>query len=75
MILSGEIIEFINKIDFKSKEELIQKLRDMRTNINRYEPRRRNTLKQMIGVAIQQVYRSSDVEIEHYVHFKKYTMR
>ena len=54
---------------------MIKKLRYMLTNINNYEPRRRNTLKQMIGIAIQQVYRSSDVEIEQYVHFKKYTMR
>lgn len=69
--MSGEVLAFINEIDFKSKRDLIDKLRDMRENVNNYEPSKRNTIKQMLGVAIQQVFRCQKEELDKYIQFKK----
>lgn len=73
--ISGEVLTFLNEIDYSSKQELLQKLRNMREKISHYEPNRRNTLKQLLGIAIQQVYRCSEKELQRFNDFKKYSMR
>lgn len=73
--ISGEILTFINDTEFIDKQDLLQKLRNMRENLQYFEPSRRNTLKQMVGIAIQQVYRCSEKELNYYNDFKKLTLR
>ncbi len=69
--ISGEIFTFINELDYHSKQDLLQTLRNMRDDLSHYEPYKRNTLKQMVGIAIQQVYRCSEGELNCYKSFKK----
>jgi hypothetical protein len=64
--MSGEIMSFIESIDFKSKAELLGKLRRMRENTVRLSPADRRIVKQMLGVAIQQVYHAPEAELLAY---------
>lgn len=68
--MSGEIANFIEVIDFNSKAELLGKLRRMRENTVRLLPMDRRIVKQMLGVAIQQVYHAPEAELLAYVNKK-----
>lgn len=59
-MLSGEIASFIESIDYKSKAELLAKLRTMRQNTVCLSPKDRHIVKQMIGVSIQQVFHTPE---------------
>jgi hypothetical protein len=65
--MSGEIANFIEAIEFKSKAELLGKLRRMRENTVRLSPKDRHIVKQMLGVAIQQVFHTPEHELLAYV--------
>jgi hypothetical protein len=64
--MSGEIGSFIESIEFNSKAELLSKLRKMRENTVRLSPADRRIVKQMLGVAIQQVYHAPEAELLAY---------
>ena len=64
--MSGEIANFIEVIDYKSKAELLSKLRTMRENTVRLSPTDRRIVKQMLGVAIQQVFHAPEAELMAY---------
>jgi len=64
--MSGEIANFIESIEFNSKAELLTKLRTMRENTVRLSPTDRRIVKQMLGVAIQQVYHAPEAQIMAY---------
>jgi hypothetical protein len=66
--MSGEIANFIEVIDFNSKEELLGKLRRMRENTVRLLPADRRIVKQMLGVAIQQVFHTPEAELLAFSH-------
>lgn len=68
--MSGEIANFIEHIEFSSKAELLGKLRRMRENTLRLAPADRRVVKQMLGVAIQQVYHAPEAELLAYVNKK-----
>jgi len=65
-MLSGEIIAFIETIDFKSKSELLEKLRTMRQNTICLSQKDRHIVKQMIGIAIQQVFHTPETVLLSY---------
>lgn len=65
--MSGEIANFIEQLEFKSKAELLDKLRRMRDNTLRLSPTDRRIVKQMLGVAIQQVYHATEEELLPYI--------
>jgi len=64
--MSGEIVNFIESIEFSSKTELLNKLRKMRENTVRLSPQDRRVVKQMLGVAIQQVFHTAEAELIAY---------
>ena len=65
-MLSGEITTFIETIEFKTKTELLEKLRTMRKNTVCLSPKDRHIVKQMIGVGIQQVYHTPESTLLQY---------
>lgn len=70
-MLSGEIISFIEILDFKSKTELLERLRTMRRNTVCLSPKDRHIVKQMIGVSIQQVYHTPEKTLLKYSNLKE----
>ncbi len=64
--MSGEMANFIESIEYSSKAELLNKLRKMRENTVRLAPADRRIVKQMLGVAIQQVFHAPEVELLAY---------
>jgi len=65
--MRGEIANFIESLDYNSKAELLNKLRRMRENTVRLSPADRRVVKQMLGVAIQQVYHAPEAELLSYI--------
>lgn len=70
-MLSGEIVTFIETIDFKSKTELLERLRTMRKNTVCLSPKDRHVIKQMIGVSIQQVFHTPEKILLKYANIKE----
>ena len=70
-MLSGEIVTFIETIDFKSKPELLERLRTMRKNTVCLSPKDRQIVKQMIGVSIQQVFHTPESVLLKYASYKE----
>jgi len=66
-MLNGEIAAFIENIKFGSKSELLEKLRVMRQNTVRLSNNDRRIVKQMIGIAIQQVFHTPEKILLQYV--------
>lgn len=66
-MLSGEIVSFLDTVEFKSKSDLLNKLRTMRSNTVCLPHKDRHVVKQMIGVAIQQVYHTPEKTLLQYV--------
>ncbi len=64
--MNGEMANFIESIEFGSKTELLSKLRKMRENTVRLAPADRRVVKQMLGVAIQQVFHAPEAELLAY---------
>jgi hypothetical protein len=64
--MSGEMANFIEVIEYGSKAELLTKLRRMRENTVRLSPVDRRIVKQMLGVAIQQVFHTPETELLAY---------
>lgn len=69
-MICGEIVPIIEVIDFKSKDELLKKLREMRDATVKLSPADRRIVKQMLGIAIQEVCYTSEYEL---LRFKGYT--
>lgn len=72
--MSGEIMPIIEDIDFSTKTELLEKLRAMRVSAGKLVPEDRCVVKDMLGVAIQEVYFTPGKEVmrfKHYVDYKK----
>lgn len=72
--MSGEIMPIIEAIDFSTKTELLTKLRAMRDSAGKLAPEDRRVVKDMLGVAIQEVYFTPGKEVmrfKHYVDYKR----
>lgn len=73
-MLSGEILPIIEAIEFSTKTELLEKLRSMRDSAGNLAPADRRILKDMLGVAIQEVYFTPGRELmrfKSYLEYKK----
>lgn len=66
---NGELNLLIESINFRSKDELIKKLRDMRDSTSRLAPAERGAIKQMIGIGIQQACYCTEKELLRYKAF------
>lgn len=72
--MNGEIIPIIETIDFTTKTELLAKLRTMRDSAGKLPQADRRVVKDMLGVAIQEVYFTPGKELmrfKHYLNHKK----
>ena len=71
-MINGEIVPIIEAIDYASKDELLEKLRNMRNDTVRLTPEDRRVVKQMIGIAIQEVCYTSEYELLRYKRYTQY---
>ena len=69
-MINGEIVPILEAIEFSSKDELLTKLRDMREV--RLAPADRRVVKQMLGIAIQEVCYTSERELLRYKGYADY---
>lgn len=72
--MNGEIIPIIETIEFTTKTELLIKLRAMRDSAVKLPHADRRIVKDILGVAIQEVYFTSGKELmrfKHYLNYKK----
>lgn len=72
--MSGEVMPIIEAIDFTTKTELLTKLRVMRDSAGKLQKEDRRIVKDMLGVAIQEVYFTPGKELmrlKHYVLYKQ----
>lgn len=67
--MGGEMAALIESIDFNTKKELLEKLRNMRKSALRLPPRDRLAVKQMIGIGIQQAYFTAEKELLRYKEY------
>jgi hypothetical protein len=67
--MSGELMSVIGNINFKDRDELLQKLRTIRDSVVKFAPPKRYLLKKLIGISIQQVYFSSEQDIMNYKNY------
>ena len=71
-MINGEIVPIIEAIDYTSKDELLQKLRAMRDSTVRLAPDDRRIVKQMLGIAIQEVCFTSERELLRYKNYSQF---
>lgn len=71
-MINGEIVPIIEAIDYASKDELLQKLRTMRDSTVRLAPDDRRIVKQMLGIAIQEVCFTSERELLRYKSYSQF---
>lgn len=71
-MIGGEIVPILEAIEFSSKDELLTKLRDMREATVRLAPADRRVVKQMLGIAIQEVCYTSERELLRYKGYTDY---
>lgn len=67
--MGGELLSLIEIMDFSSKTELLEKLRNMRKSTYKLEQPERSAVREMIGVAVQQTYFTTEKELLHYKNF------
>ena len=71
-MVHGEIGAIVEAIVCSSKDELRTKLRDMRGAAVRIAPADRRVVKQMLGIAIQEVCYTSERELLRYKGYTDY---
>lgn len=71
-MINGEIVPILEAVEFKSKDELLIKLRNMRAATVKLAPADRRVVKQMLGIAIQEVCYTSERELLRYKNYTEY---
>jgi len=69
--INGEIINFINEIDFNNKDEFLEKLRAIRKTPNLQSNCDYDEFYQMIGIAIQQAFYTNPNQLARYKEYCK----
>lgn len=69
MLISGELMTIIAFVEFKNKNELLLKLRELRDKTLKFSPRKRAVIKQMIGISIQEAYFAKEEDLIAYKEF------
>ena len=67
--MGGELSSLIEVVDFANKTELLEKLRNMRKSTVKLDEPERSAVKEMVGIAIQQAYFTTEKEL---LRYKKY---
>lgn len=68
MKLGGELAFILGDIDYSSKSELLDKLRECRDKLQEYPKEERVKLKPYLAISIQQAFYTSEYEL---LRFKK----
>lgn len=71
-MINGEIVPILEAVEFKSKDELLTKLQNMRAASVKLAPADRRVVKQMLGIAIQEVCYTSERELLRYKNYTDY---
>ena len=69
MSISGELTSIIKNIDFTSKADLLNQLRNLRNDVKQYPKNERKIIMPHLAVAIQQAFYTSEWELLHYKEF------
>ena len=69
MLVSGELMTVIDFVDFKNKNELLFKLRELRDKTLKFSPKKRAVIKQIIGISIQEAYFAKEEDLIAYKDF------
>ena len=64
--MGGELSSLIEVVDFANKTELLEKLRNMRKSTVKLDEPERSAVKEMVGIAIQQAYFTTEKELLRY---------
>lgn len=67
--ISGELAFIIKDIDYTSKKDLLDKLRNLRQTLGGYKPDERKKLKPFLAIAIQQAFYTSEYELMKYKNY------
>ncbi|MDY6394493.1 MAG: hypothetical protein SPL07_06685 [Bacteroidales bacterium] len=70
--IGGELAFILQDIDYKSKPDLLEKLRGLRDSLRNYPEDQRKTLRPILSVAIQQAFYASEWELLRYKNFCDY---
>lgn len=70
--IGGELAFILQDIDYKSKQDLLEKLRGLRDSLRNYPEDQKRILKPILSVAIQQAFYSSEWELNRYKNFCEY---
>lgn len=69
MGIGGELTSLIKVLDFSSKQELLDKLRELRQEVKTYRKIERNQILPHLAIAIQQAFYCSEWELLQYKNF------
>ena len=69
MMLNGEMVFFLDNIEYSSKSELLAILRAERNATYQFEGEQRAVLKQLLGLCIQQVLHTGEETLLEYKNF------
>ncbi|MGN0961421.1 MAG: hypothetical protein ACI4PF_04400 [Christensenellales bacterium] len=70
--IGGELAFILQDIDYKSKQDLLEKLRGLRDSLRNYPEQEKELLKPILSVAIQQAFYASEWELNRYKNFCDY---
>ena len=70
--IGGELAFILQDIDYKSKQDLLEKLRGIRDSLKDYTVEERQMIKPLLSVAIQQAFYMSEWELMRYKRFCDY---
>lgn len=69
---SGELVPVIDLVEFENKNDLLEKVRQIREDIKTLPYYEREVFRKMLSVAIQEIYYTSE---EKLLKFKKHLSR
>ncbi len=70
--IGGELAFLLQDIDYKSKPDLLEKLRGLRDSLRNYTKEERQSLRPILSVAIQQAFYISEWKLMRYKKFCDY---
>jgi hypothetical protein len=60
---SGELVSFLDLVDFESKQELLKKVKQVREDIAPLPYFEREVFRKMLSVAVQGIYYTSEAKL------------
>ena len=67
--IGGELAFILQDIDYTSKQDLLDKFRNMRDNLKEYPKEEKQMIRPILAVAIQQAFYFSEWELMNYKKF------